>query len=241
MSLKNLNPVSGTGFNPWTKFIPEADVYRLAMRSQLDSAERFQDWVMEEVLPSIRRTGSYAIPTAPPVPLPARDQLLAELHRAARRKAADMHNIQQSEIEKQLREFGITDCAQIGRTCAIEAELLNETILGVDSHKFRQWYDVTRPNRQHMPPIVLSAFADLEEQNIIQMRLRNTYSQRAAYLEQYFSLRYPQILQYRNEQLSALHRRAATKNYDIFPVAPLESPLLRVPDALLLRLGYVAP
>lgn len=42
-----------------TKIIPESDVYRLIMRSNLPSAERFQDWVCEDVLPSIRRTGGY--------------------------------------------------------------------------------------------------------------------------------------------------------------------------------------
>ncbi|MCW7755410.1 BRO family protein [Desulfobotulus sp. H1] len=42
--------------------IPEADLYRLIMRSNLESAEKFQDWVVEEVLPSIRRTGAYQIP-----------------------------------------------------------------------------------------------------------------------------------------------------------------------------------
>lgn len=41
--------------------IPESDVYRLVMRSNLESAERFQDWVCDEVLPSIRKTGGYAI------------------------------------------------------------------------------------------------------------------------------------------------------------------------------------
>jgi anti-repressor protein len=42
--------------------IPESDVYRLIMRSKLESAERFQDWVVEEVLPSIRKSGSYSMP-----------------------------------------------------------------------------------------------------------------------------------------------------------------------------------
>ena len=37
--------------------IPDSDVFRLIMRSNLPSAERFQDWVCEEVLPSIRKTG----------------------------------------------------------------------------------------------------------------------------------------------------------------------------------------
>lgn len=44
------------------KFIPESDIYRLVMRSKLPEAEKFQDWVCEEVLPQIRRTGGY-IPT----------------------------------------------------------------------------------------------------------------------------------------------------------------------------------
>lgn len=42
-----------------TKYIPEADVYRLVMRSKLPEAEKFQDWVCEEVLPSIRKHGGY--------------------------------------------------------------------------------------------------------------------------------------------------------------------------------------
>lgn len=41
--------------------IPESDVYRLVMRSKLPSAERFQDWVCEDVLPSIRKTGQYSM------------------------------------------------------------------------------------------------------------------------------------------------------------------------------------
>lgn len=40
-------------------FIPESDVYRLAFGSKLPTAERFTDWVTEEVLPSIRKTGKY--------------------------------------------------------------------------------------------------------------------------------------------------------------------------------------
>lgn len=40
--------------------IPESDVYRLVMRSKLPQAEKFQYWVVEEVLPSIRKRGMYA-------------------------------------------------------------------------------------------------------------------------------------------------------------------------------------
>lgn len=46
-------------------FIPESDLYRLIMRSQLPNAERFSDWVCEEVLPSIRKNGSYSVKSKP--------------------------------------------------------------------------------------------------------------------------------------------------------------------------------
>lgn len=41
------------------KVIPEGDIYRLIIKSKLPSAERFEKWVMEEVLPSIRKSGGY--------------------------------------------------------------------------------------------------------------------------------------------------------------------------------------
>lgn len=50
-------------------FIPESDLYRLAFQSKLPGAVRFTDWVTEEVLPSIRRTGGY-LPAEAPAVLP---------------------------------------------------------------------------------------------------------------------------------------------------------------------------
>lgn len=46
-------------------FIPEGDVYRLVVRSKLPTAEKFESWVFDEVLPSIRKTGSYSIKQQP--------------------------------------------------------------------------------------------------------------------------------------------------------------------------------
>lgn len=43
------------------KLIQESDVYRLIMRSNLPNAIVFQDWVVKEVLPSLRKTGSYSM------------------------------------------------------------------------------------------------------------------------------------------------------------------------------------
>lgn len=40
-------------------FISEGDVYRLISKSKLPSAEKFECWVFDEVLPSIRKNGGY--------------------------------------------------------------------------------------------------------------------------------------------------------------------------------------
>lgn len=42
------------------KVIPEGDIYRLVIKSQLPTAEKFESWVFDEVLPSIRKHGMYA-------------------------------------------------------------------------------------------------------------------------------------------------------------------------------------
>ena len=41
------------------KYIPEGDLYRLIIRSKLPSAEKFERWVFDEVLPELRKNGSY--------------------------------------------------------------------------------------------------------------------------------------------------------------------------------------
>ncbi len=40
-------------------YIPEGDLYRLIVSSKLPAAEKFERWVFDEVLPSIRKTGGY--------------------------------------------------------------------------------------------------------------------------------------------------------------------------------------
>lgn len=42
-------------------FITEPDLYRLITHSKLPTAEKFERWVFEEVLPAIRRTGGYMV------------------------------------------------------------------------------------------------------------------------------------------------------------------------------------
>ena len=66
-------------------FIPEGDVYRLIVHSKLPSAERFERWVFDEVLPSIRKHRAYMtkeklweVATSPEALLKLCSDLLAE-------------------------------------------------------------------------------------------------------------------------------------------------------------------
>ena len=47
------------GGNQTANYIPEGDLYRLIIRSKLPSALRFETWVFNEVLPTIRKHGAY--------------------------------------------------------------------------------------------------------------------------------------------------------------------------------------
>ena len=52
-------PTPSAGGVQKTKFISEGDVYRLITHSKLPSAERFESWVFDEVLPTLRSEGAY--------------------------------------------------------------------------------------------------------------------------------------------------------------------------------------
>lgn len=57
-------PLQTTGGTQQTRFITEGDLYRLIASSKLPSAQKFEAWVFDEVLPSIRKRGGYLTPEA---------------------------------------------------------------------------------------------------------------------------------------------------------------------------------
>lgn len=56
-TVKRSTPISGKMQE--INFISEGDVYRLITHSKLPAAEKFESWVFDEVIPSIRKTGGY--------------------------------------------------------------------------------------------------------------------------------------------------------------------------------------
>ena len=58
--VKHYPIVDSLGRSQSARFITEPDLYRLITHSKLPEAEKFERWVFEEVLPSIRKHGMYA-------------------------------------------------------------------------------------------------------------------------------------------------------------------------------------
>ncbi|MES3695605.1 ORF6C domain-containing protein [Mammaliicoccus sciuri] len=53
--------IDSLGRNQDKKFIDEGNLYRLITKSKLPQAEQFEEWVFDDVLPALRKTGSYQI------------------------------------------------------------------------------------------------------------------------------------------------------------------------------------
>lgn len=75
-------------------FLTEAGLYRLLLRSNKPEAEKFSKWVTKEVLPSIRKTGSYQVEQKPAIP-----QTYAEALLEAGRLALENEKLQAQAIE----------------------------------------------------------------------------------------------------------------------------------------------
>lgn len=71
------------------KFIPESDIYRLTFSSKLPNAEKFTDWIAEEVIPSIMRIGSYSMNGKPKHTNPNTEKRLAIQEMNAKARIAD--------------------------------------------------------------------------------------------------------------------------------------------------------
>ena len=119
------------GGNQEVSFIPEADIYRLIFGSKLPQAQEFQDWVCEEVLPSIRKHGAYMTEqtleqalTSPDFLIQLANQLKQE--QEARKLAEQQRDVLSNEVNTLLvaedtisfREF--SQIVDIGRTRLFE-------------------------------------------------------------------------------------------------------------------------
>ena len=81
-------------------FITEPQFYKLAIKANNATAERFQDWVTEEVLPSIRKTGGYQAKPMTPM------KLLETQFEALKEVSADQQELR-GEFAELKEQFGL--------------------------------------------------------------------------------------------------------------------------------------
>lgn len=85
-----------SGGKQQANFLPEGDLYRLITHSKLPSAEKFERWVFDEVLPAIRKSGMYGADPAELERLRQNNQLLREWFSLLADRKRDLVDIQQS-------------------------------------------------------------------------------------------------------------------------------------------------
>ncbi len=85
-----------SGGKQQANFLPEGDLYRLITHSKLPSAEKFEHWVFDEVLPAIRKNGMYGADPAELEQLRQNNQLLREWFSLLADRKRDLVDIQQS-------------------------------------------------------------------------------------------------------------------------------------------------
>ena len=84
-------------------FIPEGDLYRLIVNSKLPSAEKFERWVFDEVIPTVRKHGLYAkdeLLNNPDLFISALEELKAERERT---KRLELENAKNKQIIGELK------------------------------------------------------------------------------------------------------------------------------------------
>ena len=83
-------------------FITEPQFYKLAIKANNETAERFQDWVTTEVLPSIRKTGGYQAKPMTPM------ELLETQFEALKEVSEDQQELR-GEFKELKEQFGLAN------------------------------------------------------------------------------------------------------------------------------------
>lgn len=133
-------PTPTNGGVQQVKFGKEGDVYRLVMKSKLPEAGMFQDWVCDEVLPTIRKHGVYATPQTI-------DNLLADPDNAIKvfqtlKEERQLRQIAEAKIEADAPKVLFAD-AVVGSksTCLIGelAKIISQNGYPIGQNRLFQW------------------------------------------------------------------------------------------------------
>ena len=147
---------SGSNYKSKAMLINESGMYSLILSSKLPNAKKFKHWVTSEVLPSIRKTGGYAVPKT------FSEALIAYAKEVETREKLELEN----SIMKPKAEFyddvtGSSDVIDIGSV----AKVLN---MGIGRNKLFQFLRdkgiLTRKNAPYQKYIDAGYFRQVESE-----------------------------------------------------------------------------
>ncbi len=137
--VRNMDTLTAGGVQSMT-YINEANLYKCIFQSRKPEAEKFQDWVYEEVLPSIRKHGVYATPQTI-------DNLLADPDNAIKvfqtlKEERQLRQIAEAKIEADAPKVLFAD-AVVGSksTCLIGelAKIISQNGYPIGQNRLFQW------------------------------------------------------------------------------------------------------
>ena len=141
-----------------TNCIPEGDLYRLITHSELPSAQRFESWIFDEVLPSIRKNGGYIAGQE----TLSDDELMAKALLVAQNKIAERDGIiqrQREQIEADKPKTIFADAVSASKTSILVgdlAKLICQNGYQIGQKRLFEWlrengYLIKSGNSKNMP------------------------------------------------------------------------------------------
>ena len=133
-------PLETPGGTQQVRFITEPDLYRLITHSKLPEAEKFERWVFEEVLPSIRKHGMYATPATIEDMIANPDMAIKLLTTLKEERAARAKAEAEVEAQRPVAALGkAIETAEGDLTPSAFGKILSKTIKDMGPNKFCRW------------------------------------------------------------------------------------------------------
>ncbi|HEK8846660.1 TPA: phage antirepressor KilAC domain-containing protein [Clostridioides difficile] len=138
--------------------IPEGDMYRLITNSELPSAEKFERWVFDEVLPSIREHGAYMTNEALEKAINDPDwtiKLLTELKKE--RATKEKLRVEQEKNKPKLELANAIESSSSSILIAQLSKILNQNGVDIGQNRLFEWmrnneYLIRKKRADHNTP-----------------------------------------------------------------------------------------
>jgi len=132
--------IDSLGRKQETNFLPEGDIYRLAAKSELPGADKFESWIFDEVLPTIRKHGAYMTPDTVVEALRNPDTLIEIIYEL--KKEQDQRKLLEEKIEADKPKIIFSDALAASKTSILIGELaklIKQNGVDIGQNRLFEW------------------------------------------------------------------------------------------------------